>query len=65
MSFLNANKKDNEKNISLIDQNSNGNFVNLQNNFIIFTKNYDQILEYDRKLNTMTKKEYDNQNSHM
>ena len=65
MSFLNANKKDNEKNISLIDQNSNRNFVNLQNNFIIFTKNYDQILEYDRKLNTMTKKEYDNQNSHM
>ena len=65
MSFEKAIKKDNDKNVNLIDYNTNENFVHLQNNFIIFTKNYDEIVEYDRKLNSMTKKDYDNQKSHM
>jgi hypothetical protein len=65
MSFEKAIKKDNDKNVNLIDYNTNENFVHFQNNFIIFTKNYDEIVEYDRKLNSMTKKEYDNQKSHM
>ena len=65
MSFEKAIKKDNIKNIPLIEYNTSENYVQLQNNFLNFTKNYDNIVEYDRKLNSMTKKEYDSQKSHM
>jgi hypothetical protein len=48
-----------KNNVPLINDNINENFNQLQNKYLLFIKNYDEIQEYDRKLNFMNRKEYD------
>jgi hypothetical protein len=51
-------KKDNFKSTPLIED-SQDQFVLLQNNFLEFIKLYDEISDYEKKLDTLTRKEYD------
>ncbi len=59
MSFEKIIKKDNSKNVPLFDNNIDVIFNQLQNKFLQFMKLHDEIIEYDRKLNSMNRKEYD------
>jgi hypothetical protein len=56
MSF-NTNK--NVRTDPLIEDDSQDQFNELQNNFLQFIKLYDEITEYDLKLNNLSRKEYD------
>ena len=59
MSFENIIKKPNSKNVPLFEDNMDEKYNELQNKFLLFIKQHEELLEYDRKLNFMNRKEYD------
>ena len=59
MSFENIIKKPNSKNVPLFEDNMDEIYNELQNKFLLFIKQHEELLEYDRKLNFMNRKEYD------
>ncbi len=52
-------KNDNTKVIPLVEDTQQDQFSLLQNKFLQFVKYYDDIVEYEIKLNSLTRKEYD------
>ena len=59
MSFDSSKKKDNIRKIPLIEDNANDQFSQLQSRYIEFMKDFEQISEYEKKLDKMERKEYD------
>jgi hypothetical protein len=65
MSFDSSKKKDNIRKIPLIEDNANDQFNQLQSRYIEFMRDFEEISEYEKKLNKMERKEYDQIKNHM
>lgn len=59
MSFDSSKRKDNSRKIPLIEENANSQFSQLQSRYIEFMKDYEEISNYEMKLNKMTRNEYE------
>jgi hypothetical protein len=65
MSFDSSKKKDNIRKIPLIEDNANDQFNQLQSRYIEFMRDFEEICEYEKKLNKMERKEYEQIKNHM
>lgn len=61
MSFDSNKKKDNLGKVPLIVDTVNSQLSQLQNRFVEFIRDMDELEVYEKKLNKLTKAEYDNQ----
>ena len=66
MSFgIGNRKKDDSRVLPLIEDTVNSQFTQLQNRFLEFIKDLDELEIYEKKLNKMTKEEYDSRKNEM
>jgi hypothetical protein len=65
MSFDSNKKKDNLKKIPLIEENINSQLSTLQIRFVEFLRDLDELNNYEKKINKLSKQDYDAQKDEM